>query len=85
MLHTALKWFGPTTSAKSVVWFLVWPQSKVAITLDDTQVRSIRELVAAGRPASVSGFVQHAVDIALFEAAGWEAMLQDALQQTGDP
>lgn len=58
---------------------------KVTITLEDDQVGAIRELVAAGRAASVSGFVQHAVGIALFDAAGWKAMLEDALQQTGGP
>jgi len=59
--------------------------AKVTITLKESQVYAIRELVAAGRAASVSGFVQHAVNIALFDAAGWRAMLDDALQRTGGP
>ena len=57
--------------------------SKIAITLNNDQVAAVRELVAAGRASSVSGFVQHAVGIALFDAAGWRAMLDDALSQTG--
>jgi hypothetical protein len=29
--------------------------------------------------------VNHAVGVALFDAAGWREMLQEALQQTGGP
>jgi len=29
--------------------------------------------------------VQHAVGVALSDAAGWKEMLEDALQQTGGP
>ncbi len=59
--------------------------TKVTITLPDDQIRSIRELVAAGKAASLSGFVKHAVTVGLFDAAGWRAMLDDALRQTGGP
>jgi Arc/MetJ-type ribon-helix-helix transcriptional regulator len=58
---------------------------KITITLQDHQVKEIGALVAAGRAASVSGFVQHAVGVALFDAAGWAEMLRDALQRTGGP
>jgi Arc/MetJ-type ribon-helix-helix transcriptional regulator len=58
---------------------------KVTITLEDDQLDEIRALVAAGQAASVSGFVKHAVRIALFDAAGWKEMLKDALRQTGGP
>jgi hypothetical protein len=30
-----------------------------------------------------SAFVQHAVGVALHEAAGWKEMLEDGLRQTG--
>ena len=56
---------------------------KVTITLEDDQLQEIRELIAAGQAASVSGFVKHAVRVALFDAAGWKEMLKNALQQTG--
>jgi len=59
--------------------------AKVTITLQDNQVRAIRELVEAGRAASISGFVQHAVGNALADSAGWKEMLEDALRQTGGP
>src|SRR5271163_594761 len=59
--------------------------TKITITLQADQVEAIRALVAAGRSANVSAFVQHAVGIALFDAAGWKEMLEDALQQTGGP
>ena len=59
--------------------------TKVTVTLDDGQVREIRALVAAGQAANVSAFVQHAVGVALHDAAGWKEMLEDALQQTGGP
>lgn len=58
---------------------------KITVTLREDQVEEIRSLIAAGQAASVSGFVQHAVGVALFDAAGWKEMLKDALQQTGGP
>jgi Arc/MetJ-type ribon-helix-helix transcriptional regulator len=56
---------------------------KVTITLDEVQLDQIRSLVQAGTASSVSGFVQHAVSVALDDVAGWGAMLADALQRTG--
>ena len=56
---------------------------KVTITLDKDQVERIRALVEAGTASSVSGFVQHAVGVALDDVAGWGAMLADALTDTG--
>jgi Arc/MetJ-type ribon-helix-helix transcriptional regulator len=58
---------------------------KVTITLDEEHVQRIRDLVASGRAASVSGFVQHAVTVALDDVAGWGAMLAQALDETGGP
>lgn len=58
---------------------------KLTITLDEEQVLLIRNLVSAGRAASVSGFVQHAVGVALDDVAGWGAMLAQALDDTGGP
>jgi Arc/MetJ-type ribon-helix-helix transcriptional regulator len=57
--------------------------TKITITLEDDQVRAIREYVGAGKAASVSAFVKHAVGVALFDAVGWQTMLDDALRQTG--
>lgn len=59
--------------------------SKITITLPDDQVNEIRAIVAAGQSLSVSAFVKHAVGVALFDAAGWREMLDDALRQTGGP
>ena len=59
--------------------------TKITITLEDNQLAEVRALVAAGAAASVSGFVKHAVAVALFDAAGWREMLKDALRQTGGP
>ena len=58
---------------------------KITVTLDDDQVKEIRALVGAGQAANVSAFVQHAVGVALHDAAGWKEMREDALQQTGGP
>ena len=58
---------------------------KVTITLDDERVQQIRNMVKAGRAASVSGFVQHAVGVALDDVAGWGAMLARALDESGGP
>lgn len=56
---------------------------KVTVTLDEMQLDRIRALVAAGTAASVSGFVQHAVSVALDDVAGWGALLAEALRETG--
>jgi Arc/MetJ-type ribon-helix-helix transcriptional regulator len=59
--------------------------TKITITLNDEQVEEIRALVAAGQAANISAFVKHAVGVALFDAAGWRELLDQALQQTGGP
>lgn len=56
---------------------------KVTITLDEGQLDRIRALVQAKTAPSVSGFVQHAVGVALDDVAGWGAMLAEALRETG--
>lgn len=56
---------------------------KVTITLDEAQLDQIRSLVQAQAASSVSGFVQHAVSVALDDVAGWGAMLAEALRETG--
>jgi len=58
---------------------------KITITLEDEQVEQVRALVTAGQASSVSAFVQHAIEVALFDAAGWSETLKDALRQTGGP
>jgi len=58
--------------------------TKITITLQDDQVDEIRALVTAGGAASVSAFVQHAVRVALFDAAGWKEMLEGASRFSGD-
>jgi hypothetical protein len=59
--------------------------TKVTITLDDDQLKEIRDLEAHGKTSSVSAFVKHAVGIALHDAAGWKDMLEGALMQNGGP
>jgi Arc/MetJ-type ribon-helix-helix transcriptional regulator len=58
---------------------------KVTITLGAAQLDRVRELVEAGKASSVSGFVQHAVDVSLDDIAGWGAHLAQALRDTGGP
>lgn len=58
---------------------------KVTVTLDEGQLGQIRALVQTGTAPSVSGFVQHAVAVALDDIAGWGTMLAEALRQTGGP
>lgn len=58
---------------------------KVTITLDELQLDRVRSLVEVGKASSVSGFVQHAVGVALDDVAGWGAMLAEALETTGGP
>lgn len=59
--------------------------SKLTITLDESELSKVRELVASGRAASVSGFVQHAVRVALADVDGWSAALKESLEATGGP
>jgi Arc/MetJ-type ribon-helix-helix transcriptional regulator len=56
---------------------------KVTITIEEVQLERIRSLVRSGAAPSVSGFVQHAVGVALDDIAGWGAMLAEALDATG--
>ena len=56
---------------------------KLTITLPVTTFETVRGLVQAGRASSVSGFVQHAVGLAIDDMAGWEAALSEALGSTG--
>jgi hypothetical protein len=58
---------------------------KVTITLDEADVQRIRGVVESRKAASVSGFVQHAVKVALDDVAGWGALLATALEETGGP
>ena len=58
---------------------------KVTITLDANQIAEIRSLVEQDRASSLSGFVQHAVSVALDDVAGWGAMLAAALEESGGP
>lgn len=58
---------------------------KITVTLPDAQVAAIRQLVADDRSSSVSGFVQHAVGLALDDMVGWELTLNEALADTGGP
>ena len=56
---------------------------KSTVTLPREQVDAIRRLVASGQSSSMSGFVQHAVAIALDDVADWAGMLAEALSATG--
>lgn len=58
---------------------------KVTITLPEEQLAAVRGLVAAGQAGSVSGFVQHAVALALDDVAGWRELLGEALAASGGP
>jgi Arc/MetJ-type ribon-helix-helix transcriptional regulator len=58
---------------------------KVTVTLPEAQLDQIRRLVASGNASSVSGFVQHAVSVAIDDVAGWGAILAEALRETGGP
>lgn len=56
---------------------------KVTVTLPREAVETIRSLVQSGKADSVSGFVQHAVQVSLDDISGWGAMLAQALDETG--
>jgi Arc/MetJ-type ribon-helix-helix transcriptional regulator len=56
---------------------------KVTVTIEEDHLERIRSLVDAGAASSVSGFVRHAMGVALDDVAGWGAMLAEALSETG--
>jgi len=58
---------------------------KITVTLDEGDVDRIRALVESGTTPTMSGFVQHAVGVALDDVAGWGALLAEALRETGGP
>ncbi len=59
--------------------------TKITITLPDLQLAEIRKRVAARESASVSGFIQQAVQKSLENAAEFRAMVDEALKATGGP
>ena len=58
--------------------------TKITVTVEDDQLRQIRALVEAGQSSSVSGFVKHAIGIALFDPAGWRQMLRSLPSESAD-
>jgi Arc/MetJ-type ribon-helix-helix transcriptional regulator len=58
---------------------------KITITLPEEQVATMRDLVSLGQADSISGFVHHAVSVALNEVVLWRFELAAALEATGGP
>jgi Arc/MetJ-type ribon-helix-helix transcriptional regulator len=58
---------------------------KITVTLAEGDVHRISALVESGMTPTISGFVQHAVGVALDDIAGWGALLAEALRETGGP
>ena len=56
---------------------------KITVTIEERQLDHIRALVASGATSSISGFVQHAVGLALDDVSGWGGLLAEALRETG--
>lgn len=61
--------------------FSMATMQKVTVTVPAESVAAIRELVADGRADSFSGFVQHAIQVALDDVTGWGTMLAQALDE----
>ena len=58
---------------------------KITVTLPRTQVAAIRSRVAARKSASISGFIQDAVERSLDAETEFRALIEDVLQDTGGP
>lgn len=56
---------------------------KITVTVPIASLIAIRDLVAEGKADSVSGFVQHAIRVALNDVTGWGITLAQALDETG--
>ena len=76
-LHDSARTYSPPGMVNGMA------SKKVTITLDEAQLDRIRALVHAGTAPTVSGFIQHAVAVALDDIAGWGALLAEALRETG--
>jgi Arc/MetJ-type ribon-helix-helix transcriptional regulator len=59
--------------------------AKITITLQDKQIEEIRKRVAVHESASVSSFVQRAVQRTLMNSAEFSAMIDQGLMETGGP
>jgi Arc/MetJ-type ribon-helix-helix transcriptional regulator len=59
--------------------------TKITITLPNRQLAEIRRRVTAREAASVSGFIQQAVQKSLENAAEFRAMVNEVLKETGGP
>jgi len=79
----ARKWPPPRYPDQPAGMVVGMATRKVTVTLDADQLDRIRTLVGSGAAPSVSGFVQHAVGVALDDIAGWGTVLADALDATG--
>lgn len=58
---------------------------KVTVTLDELDLARVKSMVAEGSVSSVSGFVQHAVAVALSDAELWDESFEQWLASTGGP
>lgn len=58
---------------------------KITITLPDSQIEEIRRRVTKRESASVSGFIQQAVQRSLRNTAEFSAMVDQGLLETGGP
>lgn len=58
---------------------------KITITLPDNQLGEIRKRVAVREAASISGFVQRAVQRTLENTSEFSAMVDQGLLETGGP
>ncbi|MBI4885243.1 MAG: CopG family transcriptional regulator [Actinobacteria bacterium] len=58
---------------------------KITITLPEEQLDLVRDLVAHGQAASISSFVQQAVDASLHDSNAWALELARGLEETGGP
>lgn len=59
--------------------------TKITITIPNPQLNEIRKRVATRESATVSGFIQRAVQKSLDSAAEFRAMVDEALKATGGP
>ena len=59
--------------------------TKITITLPDTQLDEVRQRVASHQAASISGFIQQAVQKSLRNAVEFREMVDQVLAETGGP
>ena len=61
------------------------PKVKLAISMSPALLRRVKRAVSSGRTKSVSAYVEHSVSAQLAAEASFDALVAEALAESGGP